>query len=202
MPPILRFSILSKCQTIKDGQATFSRTGKSELQLFGSASPCLDAAFHLFVTDRPSRIGVSKASFDHTYEDQFLQNLVVRAVVRLVLKNFSDLLFRGRHGHIVTQGVDRQTTCLVRIAVRPLIYKQRAASASESGRLLHHVRMVGLAATCEGLRGLWLRSPEAMASTVRSSVWMQSRTEQVAQPSSGKAMRSSSSQKQAAQLSE
>ena len=67
---------------------------------------------------------------------------------------------------------------------------------------LRQVRMVGLTATCEGLHGLLLRSPKAMASTVRSSVRMQSRTERVAQPSGGKAMRSNPSQEQAAQLSE
>jgi len=49
--------------------------------------------------------------------------------------------------------------------------------------------MVGLTATFEGLHSLSMRSPEAMASTVRSSVRMKSRTEQVAQPSGGKAMR-------------
>ncbi len=57
-------------------------------------------------------------------------------------------------------------------------------------------------ARCEGLHGLSLRSSKAMATTVRSSVRMKSRTERVAQPSGGKAMRPNPSQEHATQLSE
>jgi hypothetical protein len=77
-----------------------------------------------------------------------------------------------------------------------------ASSRCRGGASSDQVRIVGLTATCEGLHGLLLRSPKAMESTVRSSVRMQSRTERVAQPSGGKAMRPNPSQEQAAQLSE
>lgn len=66
---------------------------------------------------------------------------------------------------------------------------QRAASAFDvGGDLLRQVRIVGLTATCEGLHGLSLRSPKAMASTVRSSIRLKARTERVAQPSGDTAM--------------
>ena len=60
------------------------------------------------------------------------------------------------------------------------------------------LRMAGLAATCERCMALPLRSPKAMASTVRSSVPTKSRREQVAEPSSDSAMRLHLSPEQAA----
>ena len=66
----------------------------------GSVSPtstwlsCIDATPHLFMADRFSGIGVRKPPFDHSREGQLSKNLVVRAVVRLILKDFGDLFFR------------------------------------------------------------------------------------------------------------
>ncbi len=66
----------------------------------GSVSPtstwlsCFDAASQIFMADRSLSVGVCKPPFDHSCEGQLPENLVVRAVVRLILKDFSDLFFR------------------------------------------------------------------------------------------------------------
>jgi hypothetical protein len=97
---------------------------------------CSNATPHLFMADRFSGIGVRKPPFDHSRKGQLPWNFIVGTVIWLVLKDFCDLFFRGRHSHLAVQGVDPQTIRLVRIAARPLIYKRQIASVFDVGEVV------------------------------------------------------------------
>jgi len=47
---------------------------KRPVEASGSAPSCLDAALHLFMTDRSPRIGVGQSSFDDAHKGQLSQN--------------------------------------------------------------------------------------------------------------------------------